>query len=369
MKTRNLLLSMIALAMTLASPAKADKLGRIADEIYRGLEQNAETMRRMDAAEESNRHATAQERALREQRWFDREIAPQFPTFVNDRYTQQWKEYLATPLDDGSNKKIGHRLAAARSRLDTAVALEIIRTYYTKQTVANAVLGSLPKDFARVTTATHFPDNPNFAAYHLDFEETLPRIAAVLNKHYPRLPLARWESRQCGFASAHYSSAKRTVTFCYEMADRVGMEIQNTYGATPHLGKLHHDYVWFILFHEIGHMLLDGQPALGREEDNADLIAIYLLPDKFLKATLLSAIAVHKPKVNLSLSDYARKHTVDGSRRANIGCWLYGRAPAQFADMRDVLTSLGLSDARLRDCPAEYSKQRAAVSKMLQSYK
>lgn len=362
------LLTLLVIALIASSPVHANKLGRVLDDISRGLEENQETMRRWDAVEASRKRADARDRALREQQWFDREIAPQFPTFVNDRYTQPWKDYLATPLHDGTDKKVGHRLAAARGRFDTAVAIEIIRTYYARQAVAKAVLGSLPSDFDRVTTATYSPDNPNLVLYHLDFSERLPRIAAVLNKRLPRLPLARLESRQCGRANAYYAPANRTVTFCYEMANHVGREIQNTYGATPHLSKLHHDYVWFILFHEVGHMLLDGQPALGREEDNADLIAIYLLPEKFLKAALLSAIAMHKPKANLSLSDYARKHTVDGSRRANIGCWLYGRAPAQFADMRDVLTSLGLSDARLRDCPAEYSKQRAAVSKMLQSY-
>lgn len=359
---------LLVLALLHSFPVHADKLGRVMDELSRGLEQNQESMRRWDAAEESRRRADAQEKMLREQRWFDREIAPQFPTFVNDRFSQSWKDYLATPLNDGTDKKIGHRLAAARNRIDTQITLEILRTFYYKQvsdlTLSSSLTGSDPKLAVNVIP----PANPAFVVYRQDFDEMFPKVADAFNKRYRNLKPATLEARECGTANAYFRRVSRTVVICYELAWQVGTQLAKVYGGLPSYPKFHRDWVWFVIFHEIGHLLLDGQATLGREEDNADLIAVYLMPERALQSALFAVAELHAPKRLPSLREYAGTHSVDGTRRANIACWIYGKNPSQLQDMLPILYSIGLSTDRLRDCPAEYTKQKVAVDRILRAY-
>ncbi len=345
--------------------AQAAKLNDILNALEAEAIKSEKAMQQHEEAERSRKARETAERLYREEQWFNQKIAPQFPQFVNDRYSQTWKDYIAQPLNDGTNRRIGHKLADARRVLDTITAITIIRDYYNDKAASDLPQSTF--DGLRVNVVA--PVNSQFDLYFQDFSEIFPKFAKVFNSRFTKLRPAILEARECGSINAFYLRSTRTVTMCYEMANAVGFRLAERYETSPDLPKFHRDWTLFILFHEIGHMLLDGKAALGRDEDNADLIAVYLLPERSMQTALLAGIEFHAPRNIPSLRAYADSHSVDGSRRVNIACWLYGKNPALYKDMLPVFTSIGMTQDRLQKCPAEYRKQNAALFHILESYK
>lgn len=349
--------------------AQAAKLNDILNALEAEAIKSEKAMQQYEEAERSRKTRDTAERLYREERWFNQSIAPQFPQFVNDRYSQTWKDYIARPLNDGTNRRIGHKLADARKVLDTQIAISVIGDYYNDRASSEVQRPSMPvaTDGLRINVLS--PTNVQYDTYYQDFVETFPKIAKEFNSRFTKLRPAVLEARECGGINAFYTRSTRTVTMCYEMANAVGHRLSERYETSTNLPKFHRDWTLFILFHEIGHMLLDGKAALGREEDNADLIAVYLLPQRSMQAALLAGIEFHAPRSIPSLRAYADSHSVDGSRRVNIACWLYGKEPALYKDMLPVFTSIGMTPDRLQKCSAEYKKQSAALFHILESYK
>ena len=174
----------------------------------------------------------------------------------------------------------------------------------------------------------------------------------------------------CGSADAFYEPDNRTITICYELLDAFAQAFgelprekreQVVLGATD-----------FILYHEVGHALIDvlDLPALGREEDAADQLAVYILTDgtdEGEQAAIDGAVALHRLEQGTGETAFADEHSLGPQRFYNVLCWVYGQNPERHAGLR--LRAGGvLPDARAERCPGEAAQLEASWNRLLEAY-
>lgn len=174
----------------------------------------------------------------------------------------------------------------------------------------------------------------------------------------------------CGRADAFYEPETRTVTMCYELlaafteafGDMPGEERdQVVLGATD-----------FIFYHEVGHALIDvlDLPTLGREEDAADQLAVYILTDgtdEGEQAAIDGAVALYRLEEEMDEFAFADEHSLGPQRFYNIACWVYGQNPKKYAHL--LLRSGGvLPDARAERCPGESAQIESSWDRLLAPY-
>jgi hypothetical protein len=129
------------------------------------------------------------------------------------------------------------------------------------------------------------------------------------------------------------------------------------------LGKALASLEYFVLFHEIGHALVDlwNIPVLGREEDAVDgfstIFMTTYVPDggqiALWGADFFDYLGRHEGK--FGRNDFADEHSLDPQRAYSIACWVYGSNPKKYAGLAGVIPR-----ARLVRCPAEYRSLRKA---------
>lgn len=127
----------------------------------------------------------------------------------------------------------------------------------------------------------------------------------------------------------------------------------------------------FTFYHELGHALVDMLeiPVLGREEDAADSLAIWLMvpeePDPLAEAMLLAAAEAYILAALQGEEDdlaYWGEHSLDLQRFAAIHCLLYGSNPEGFAELAQAVEMP--QDDRDR-CPATYAQVEASWQAVL----
>lgn len=125
--------------------------------------------------------------------------------------------------------------------------------------------------------------------------------------------------------------------------------------------------VLFVLMHELGHALVDllHIPVLGREEDAADQISIYLLINSGFGQDGLSGVnlffEITQPLFYMQ-KHFADTHSVDSTRRFNLFCWAYGSDPQKYSYLVD---HNALPRQRADRCPNEYRQMSSAVRQLL----
>lgn len=171
---------------------------------------------------------------------------------------------------------------------------------------------------------------------------------------------------ECGEQNAYYDPQSREVVMCYELLDAIAATMAQAGASRSEAPREVGDAWLFVLFHELGHALIDAYqlPIAGREEDAADAIATLTLihegaPDAALDAAVFwSLISTGEH----SASQYADEHSLNEQRYFAILCTVYGSDPQKYAWLLDEGY---LPPQRGPRCVQEYAREDASWSTLL----
>ncbi|MBU1174932.1 MAG: DUF4344 domain-containing metallopeptidase [Alphaproteobacteria bacterium] len=131
---------------------------------------------------------------------------------------------------------------------------------------------------------------------------------------------------------------------------------------------------WFVLYHELGHMLIHqfGIPVLGKEEDAVDNIATYSLlaqqspeADQALTDAIYGWELADSQVEEFEVSDFYDEHSLDLQRAYGITCLLVGSDPDGFADAANYME---MDPDRQESCGFDFAQVEASISALLQPY-
>ena len=215
-----------------------------------------------------------------------------------------------------------------------------------------------PPDLQRWADMLRKSNMPKSTAFLLN------RIAAI-----PRPVMVSFKS--CGYVNAQYDPGNDELTFCYELFSDLGERITQKARegrATPEqtsaaLGGA----IWFILYHEVGHALFHqlNVPLLGREEDSADQLAVWLAihrPPPGLDDGVIGALSFFATGSPISWDRLGDEHALDQQRLQNVACWAYGANPVRFGWLPALVH---LPEHRQGRCATEWKKIDDAVPRLL----
>lgn len=172
----------------------------------------------------------------------------------------------------------------------------------------------------------------------------------------------------CGEANAFFDAETRTVVMCYELLEAFAGIFENLPEAEREQALL--GATDFIFYHEVGHALIDvlDLPALGREEDVADQLAVYILTDgteEGEQAAIDGAVALYRITPHSDEIAFADEHSLGAQRFYNIACWVYGQNPEKYGGL---VADGVLPEARAERCPDEYAQLERSWSRLLGPY-
>ena len=190
----------------------------------------------------------------------------------------------------------------------------------------------------------------------------LPQVFSELGKHL-KLPRNITIRVQGGQDGPYYNPANRTIILNHPFSALVLNVFQKEYPKiTPHrLGELFAELEYFVLFHEVGHALVDqwNLPVVGREEDAVDAFSTIFMTEFVNEGEFALAGADFfyylAGSHQLDEVDFADEHSFDKQRAYSIACWVYGSNPTRYGFLRQFLPV----SRRVR-CPDEYRKLKKA---------
>jgi hypothetical protein len=128
---------------------------------------------------------------------------------------------------------------------------------------------------------------------------------------------------------------------------------------------------YFVLFHEIGHALVDEWkvPVLGREEDAVDAFSTIFMTEfvpnggqiALWGADFFDYLGRHEG--TFGQNDFADEHSLDPQRAYSIACWVYGSSPSKYRGLENVIPR-----SRLVRCPSEYKQLRGSWLRFLKPH-
>jgi hypothetical protein len=190
----------------------------------------------------------------------------------------------------------------------------------------------------------------------------LPQVFTELSKHL-KLPRNIFIRVQGGQDGPYYNPQTRTIILNHPFSALVINVFTKEYpNITQYrLGELFAELEYFVLFHELGHALVDqwDLPVVGREEDAVDAFSTIFMT-KFVNngefalagADFFYYLAgTHK----LDEVDFADEHSFDKQRAYSIACWVYGSNTTRYGYLRKVLPA----GRRVR-CADEYRRLEKA---------
>jgi len=212
---------------------------------------------------------------------------------------------------------------------------------------------------------------PAFEAFRagLVANRFLDTIAARLNDSLA-LPLdITLATAHCDEPNATYNPGVRRVTLCYELF----RSLADRFKSAPGREYLVPGTIMFALMHETGHALTDvlALPVTGREEDAVDQLASLLLLEQgaigdsllFGAAVWLMSSARRGRQDSLALAD---DHSLDQQRVFNLLCWIEGRAPGRYPQIK---AEAWLPEHRRRQCADEYARLNASWRRLLTRFR
>ena len=131
---------------------------------------------------------------------------------------------------------------------------------------------------------------------------------------------------------------------------------------------------WFVLYHELGHMLVDqlGIPVLGREEDAVDNIATYSLlaqqsdaADLALTDATYGWVLADSQVDSFETADFYDEHSLDLQRAYAITCLMVGSDPEGFKQAADYME---MDEDRQASCANDYAQVEASIAALLTPY-
>ena len=190
----------------------------------------------------------------------------------------------------------------------------------------------------------------------------LPQVFNELGKHLI-LPHNITIRVQGGANGPYYNPHTRTIILNHPFSALVLKVFEQEYPKIqPHrLGELFAELEYFVLFHEVGHALVDqwDLPVVGREEDAVDAFSTIFMTEFVDQGDFALAGAdffyylagTHQ----LKDVDFADEHSFDKQRAYSIACWVYGSNTQRYGFLRSVLPA----GRRVR-CPDEYRRLKRA---------
>jgi len=172
----------------------------------------------------------------------------------------------------------------------------------------------------------------------------------------------------CNTPNAFYNPQSRSVILCLELFDlmRTGVQRSSTDQAVQGLALV--SQVIFILYHEVGHALIDvlNLPVIGQEEDGADQLAALLLSDEPVAALWAAEFwrmggASGSPGL-MSQTQFADEHDLNEQRFYNLACWTYGADPVVRGY---IVQNTGLPVSRAVRCQSEFDQLSSSWRSLL----
>ena len=138
-----------------------------------------------------------------------------------------------------------------------------------------------------------------------------------------------------GSAGPYYNPDTHVIIYNFPFA-ALGLRVFKTeYPSITdyNLGVAFASLEYFVLFHEIGHALVDewNVPVLGREEDAVDAFSTIFMTEfvpnggqiALWGADFFDYLGRHEG--TFGQNDFADEHSLDPQRAYSIACWVYGR--------------------------------------------
>jgi len=220
------------------------------------------------------------------------------------------------------------------------------------------------------------PSEPQLQAIadYVKQAQALEKVQALLKPlKLPRRLLI--EMRGCkGESNAWYD--ENVVTICYEFMDDIWKNVpqETTAAGVAPIDAMVGPFA-DVVFHEVGHAIFDilKIPVLGREEDAADQVSVYLalkFPKEEARRLILGNAYQYKPdmdghKLPLSLEHFANEHGTPAQRFFNVLCWAYGSDPKLFGD---VVAKGYLPKERAEGCEDEYKQMTYAFDTLIRPH-
>lgn len=245
-------------------------------------------------------------------------------------------------------------------------------------TSTGCAVSAAPSDDGDFLSAYQAPEDPELAEIHGAFQEIelLEGVLAVFNQTLALPHDVGVIFGECGVANAFYDPDTAAIVLCYELVDELadifyeGMETEEELEAAAESiagANL------FILFHEIGHALIDvyDLPITGREEDAVDQLATVLLVESGDEAWELAALdaamffGLSSERTELTEESFWDEHSLEAQRFYSIVCWILGSDPERWGYL---VEEEYLPAYRAERCPAEYERMASAWGLLLDPY-
>jgi len=181
------------------------------------------------------------------------------------------------------------------------------------------------------------------------------------------------KAQECGEANLYWSPQDKQVILCYEGMAHVLDQFAQL--GVPDPEKSAYDTETLGFYHEAGHMVIDvfDLPAIGREEDDADQMSVYLMlrPDADGKVdpaevqaldNAIQSFAADADTQGFDDAVFADTHSPTKTRLYNLECWAYG-ADAGYGEQ--LVADGVLPEDRAEGCVDEYRKLRSAWDRLL----
>lgn len=242
---------------------------------------------------------------------------------------------------------------------------------------AGCTATAAPPDLGDFKVVYETPETPALQEWDTLFREAelLEEVLGILNQMLVLPHDVEVVLGECGEANAFYLPDDKRVVLCYELVDTFAQvffanattEEEQDMAAESIIGA-----TLFILFHEIGHALVDvyDLPITGREEDAVDQLATVILVesgDETMEASALDGatfFAMAWEQVEEIEEDvFWDEHSLDSQRFYNIVCWVVGSDPEGWAHLVD--DDEGLPMGRAERCPDEYQRLSSAWGSLL----
>lgn len=243
------------------------------------------------------------------------------------------------------------------------------------------------KDYIKVSYEK--PIDTNHLVWYETFKEEkfLEQIAKTLNSTFKITKPFKITCKECGVVNAFYNSNTKELEICYEIFEDIRKKYEKYTSNPDSLGTRIGYTFSFILYHEIGHALIDffDIPLTGKEEDAADYFAFYILGSndvdegvsacleganffKEMHNDMLSDTAyqrINKEGKALDVLPFWDEHSFNLQRYYSINSLLFGSNPDKY---QDLYYDGKIGYRRPGNAIQEYQKIKRGWTKVLQNY-